>query len=98
VALMAQELPSGEYENWAKCQQLLPHVEPLFESEPAAGETLKAWAHVLTNAAWYLCVQGNYSAAQPIAAKALAARDRTLEPNSQHILVSVDVLALVLEG
>ncbi|KAF2818105.1 hypothetical protein CC86DRAFT_238310, partial [Ophiobolus disseminans] len=96
VALMAQELPSGEYKNWAKCQQLLPHVEPLFESEPDARETLKAWAQVLTNAAWYLCVQGNYSAAQLIAAKALAARDKTVEPNSQQTLVSVEVLAMVL--
>ena len=51
---MARELPSGEYENRAKCQQLLPHVEPLFATQPDSEEALEAWAQVLTNAAWYL--------------------------------------------
>ncbi|KAF2831075.1 hypothetical protein CC86DRAFT_442928 [Ophiobolus disseminans] len=74
LMLMAQELPSGEYENWAECLQLFPYVEPLFKSEPAAEEALNAWAQK----------QGNYSTAQNIAAKALAARER--------------VLALVLQG
>jgi hypothetical protein len=97
VALMAQELPSGEYENWAKCQQLLPHVEPLFESEPAAEEALKAWAQVLTNAAWYLWKQGRYSTAQQIAAKALAARESLLGLDASQTLRSVMVLAGVLQ-
>ncbi|KAJ4312335.1 hypothetical protein N0V94_007489 [Neodidymelliopsis sp. IMI 364377] len=42
VALMAQELPNGEYGNWAKFQQLLPHVEPLFDAKPAAEGALIA--------------------------------------------------------
>ncbi|KAK7182533.1 hypothetical protein PSPO01_11531 [Paraphaeosphaeria sporulosa] len=41
---MAQELPSGEYKNWEKCQQLLLQVAPLFDSKPAAEETLGAWS------------------------------------------------------
>jgi hypothetical protein len=59
VALMAQELPSGEYENWAKCQQLLPHVEPLFDADPTSKEALKPLTQVLTNAAWYLWLKGS---------------------------------------
>ncbi|OAK96859.1 hypothetical protein IQ06DRAFT_47717 [Phaeosphaeriaceae sp. SRC1lsM3a] len=96
VVLMAQELPSGEYENWARCQQLLPHVEPLFKSELGGEEALKAWAQVLTNAAWYLWRQGNYSTAQAVAAKAVRAREHVLGMNNAQTLTSVTVLALVL--
>jgi tetratricopeptide (TPR) repeat protein len=97
VVLMAQELPSGEYENWAKCQQLLPHVESLFENEPAGDEALKAWAQVLNNAAWYLWMQGSYSTAQQVAAKALAAREGVLGVDAYQTVTSVVVLALVLQ-
>jgi hypothetical protein len=41
VALMAQELPSGEYKNQAKCKQLLPHIKPLFGTQPASEEALR---------------------------------------------------------
>jgi tetratricopeptide (TPR) repeat protein len=96
LVLMAQELPDGEYENWVKCQQLLPHVEPLFESKPAAEEALKAWAQVLTNAAMYLWMRGNYSTAQKIAAEALAAREKILGLEDRETLSSVAVLGRVL--
>jgi tetratricopeptide (TPR) repeat protein len=98
ISLMAAEFPTGQYENWAKCEQLLPHVKPLFESKPAAKETLKAWAQVLTNAAWYLWLRGSYSSAQQIAARALSAREGVLGLNSQQTLVSVEVLAGVLQA
>jgi tetratricopeptide (TPR) repeat protein len=98
VALMAQELPSGEYENWAKCQQLLPHVESLFKNEPAGDEALKAWAQVLSNAAWYLWMQGRYSTVQQIAAKALAAREDVLGLDAYQTVKSVVVLAVVLQA
>jgi tetratricopeptide (TPR) repeat protein len=97
LMLMAQELPSGKYENWAKCQQLLPHVEPLLESKPAAEAALNAWAQVLTNAAWYLWMRGNYSTAQHIAAKALATGERSLGLDNRHTMATATVLALVLQ-
>jgi tetratricopeptide (TPR) repeat protein len=97
VVLMAQELPSGEYENWGKCQQLLPHVAPLFDAEPATKEGLKAWAQVLNNASWYLWERGSYSIAQETAAKALTTRERALGVDDRETLSSVDMLAQVLQ-
>ena len=32
LMLMSRELPTGEFENWAKCRKLLPHVESIFWS------------------------------------------------------------------
>ena len=96
VELMAQELPNGDYENWAKCQQLLPHVEPLFSTQPASEEALKAWAQVLYNVAWYLSKMGNYSAAHQLAAKAVAANEKAWGREDPKTMASIDILAAVL--
>lgn len=98
VVLMAQELPEGKYKNWAKCQQLLPHVERLFNSEPPTKGGLISWSDVLTNAARYLSMRGTYSIAQEIAAKALAAREQVAGLDNQRKLVNMEVLAFVLRS
>lgn len=98
VVLMAQELPNGEHENWAKCQQLLPHVEPLFSNQPAGERALKAWAKVLINAAWYLLEIGSNGVAQQIAAKAVAASEKALGRENQLTLESLNILAAVLRA
>jgi tetratricopeptide (TPR) repeat protein len=97
ITLMAQELPTGNYENWEKCQQLLPHIEKLYNTQPAADDALKAWTQVLTNAAWYLCMRGGYSIARQLATKALAARESVFGLDKGQTLTSVAVLALVLQ-
>ncbi|CAN9442589.1 unnamed protein product [Alternaria alternata] len=96
VVLMAQELPDGEHENWTKCQQLLPHVEPLFSTQPAGEKALKAWAQVLYNVAWYLSKIGNYSVAHQLAAKAVAANEKAWGREDLKTMASIDVLAAVL--
>jgi tetratricopeptide (TPR) repeat protein len=96
VELLAQEFPSGQFENWKQCEQLLPHVEPLYDIEPASELSLKAWAQVLTNAAWYLQMKGRYPTAQAIATKAIAARERILGSNNNQTLISIIILASVL--
>ncbi|OAL45116.1 hypothetical protein IQ07DRAFT_635946 [Pyrenochaeta sp. DS3sAY3a] len=94
---MAQELPNGEYKNWRKCQQLLPHAESLYDSEPVSQEAQKAWAQVLTNAAWYLWMKGSYATAQVVAAKAVTTRERVFGLSKNETLTSVAILALVLQ-
>jgi hypothetical protein len=43
VGLIAQVFPTGEFENWAKCELLFPHIEPLCDAEPRrTDESLKA--------------------------------------------------------
>jgi len=98
VALMAQELPPGEYENWAQCQQLFPHVKPLFDRRPAGKESQKAWATVLTNSARYLWRQGRYGTAQKVSEKVLAVREEILGPNDRETLTSASNLAAVLQA
>jgi tetratricopeptide (TPR) repeat protein len=96
MELMAAELPAGEHKDWAKCQQLLPHVEPLFDSQPTTDEASKAWTQVLDNAAWYLQGRGNYYMAQQVATKALVAREILFGIEDVRTLHSAGVLAVVL--
>ena len=97
VELLAQDFPSGHYENWKQCEQLLPHVELLYEAEPASEQLLTAWAQVLTNAASYLWMKGNYQTAQAVVTKAVTARERVLGLDNDQTLTSVTMLALVLQ-
>ena len=96
IELMTREFPTGNFENWTKCQQLLPHIESLYDTEPATNELLKEWAQILTNAAWYMWMKGSYKTAQGIATKALMARERVLGQDNPLTLTSVSVLAVVL--
>jgi tetratricopeptide (TPR) repeat protein len=97
VGIIAQEFPSGEFENWAICKQLLPHVETLYNHEFASDETTNNLAHVLKNAADYLLMIGSYRIAEEVARKSIAAREYVLGLNHQYRLPSVRILALVLE-
>jgi tetratricopeptide (TPR) repeat protein len=97
IELMAREFPSGKYENWAKCQQLLPHIEPLFDTQPADEVALKAWARVLTNAAWYLRLRGNYEVAELTATKASAAAELIFGTDNEVTLTSWNELANILQ-
>jgi tetratricopeptide (TPR) repeat protein len=69
----------------------------LYNAEPGSKQPLKAWTQVLTNAAWYLWMQGSYQTAQVVATKAVTARERVHGLNNYQTLTSVTVLALVLQ-
>jgi tetratricopeptide (TPR) repeat protein len=96
LSLMAREFPTGDFENWSKCQLLLPHVEPILESEPADDEALNEWAQVLNNTAWYLWKKGNYKTARNTAEKAVRVRERILGKDDPVTLTSISLLGLVL--
>jgi tetratricopeptide (TPR) repeat protein len=95
--LMSREFPVGEFENWPKCQKLLPHVESIFSYELANEGSLKEWAQVLTNVAWYMCMKGSYKAAKDMVVKAISTRERILGRENSNTLTSVNNLASVLK-
>jgi len=47
------ELPTGEYENWVRCQALFPHAQSAVAQQPEAQDLLRDWALILYKAAWY---------------------------------------------
>ncbi|KAF1357337.1 hypothetical protein EJ07DRAFT_181110 [Lizonia empirigonia] len=46
---LAQEFPTGEFENWTRCQQLLPQAEIAYNSIPVSVMSWEAWAQIATN-------------------------------------------------
>jgi tetratricopeptide (TPR) repeat protein len=96
VVLMSREFPNGEFENWPKCQQLLPHAEPLLIYKTADEELLKQWAGMLHNMAWYMWMKGSYRMAEDTVVKAIDTKERTSGREDTDTLASVSVLALVL--
>jgi tetratricopeptide (TPR) repeat protein len=98
VKTIAHEFPTGDFENWAKCQQLLPHIESLYDYEPDGNECTAEWAHILTNAAWYMWMKGSYKIAQRLTEAALRAREEVLGQTHEITLTSVTLLALVLQS
>jgi tetratricopeptide (TPR) repeat protein len=99
LALMASEFPDPEFENWAKCQQLLPHVELLYKSEPSNDQSMREWAKVLDNAARYIrTAQGKYDDAEKLNRRVLEETEKELDAQHPLILMSVGNLASVLES
>ncbi|KAH0562120.1 hypothetical protein GP486_003180 [Trichoglossum hirsutum] len=95
--LMSSEFPSGIFENWSKCQQLLPHVEPLFGTGPIDDGLVDEWAGMLTKVAWYMWMKGSYKVAEDTVVKAVIARARALGRRNINTLNSESLLALVLQ-
>jgi hypothetical protein len=45
------ELPTGEYENWVRCQALFPHAQSAVAQQPDEHDALRDWASILYKAA-----------------------------------------------
>ncbi|KZM19292.1 hypothetical protein ST47_g9568 [Ascochyta rabiei] len=98
INMMLREFPTRDFENWAKCEQLLPQVNFLYHMQPSTVELSIAWAQTLSNAAWYLWKTGKYKMAQDFLVKALAVMELVLEPHNEQMLSSVDIMAGVMSS
>ncbi|KAF2174719.1 TPR-like protein [Zopfia rhizophila CBS 207.26] len=99
LGLMAREFPSADFKNWTKCQQLLPHIESLYNSEPPSNDLVKKWAKVLNDAARYIQkAQGKYEEAERMNRLALKGCEKELGEQHLQTLTGANNLALVLRS
>jgi tetratricopeptide (TPR) repeat protein len=99
LVLIAREFPSADFKNWAKCQQLLPHIESLSNSEPPSNDSVKEWAKVLNDAARYIQkAQGKYEKAERMNRLALEGCEKELGEQHLNTLTRVNNLVLVLRA
>ena len=94
---MSEVFPTGQYENWVKCEELFPHAEMALLYRPAAAEYLTPWATVLYNVSWYSKESGRYARAEVMVRESLTAREKVLGREHLITLLSVNMLALVLQ-
>ncbi|PVH92436.1 TPR-like protein [Periconia macrospinosa] len=75
------ELPTGEYENWVKCQALFPHAKSAM------------WASILYKAAWYARGLGNWAEAEEMSVRAMNVRIKVLGQEHEDTLSSMSMEA-----
>lgn len=69
---MRDNFSPHEFENWATCQVLLPHLESVTREEPQMDD-VEPWAKLLYQYARYMIHTGKYKAAEEISEKAIVA-------------------------
>jgi tetratricopeptide (TPR) repeat protein len=98
AALMASEFPRPDFNNWSKCQQLLPHCDVLYETELFDGEFVERWAGMLNHIAQYMqAALGRYSDAETLNWRAMTRVENVLGAHHPSTLTSVSNLAAVLQ-
>ena len=90
--------PTGDYENWTKCQALFPHAKSAVAQQPAVDSSLQDWALILYHAAWYACAKGSYAEAATMALKATRTRQKVLGLENEKTLDSMAMLAIAYSG
>ena len=96
IALSA-EYPTGDFEQWSKCEVLFPHAEAAAMNEPGDEESLRHWSQVLNNAADYAWARGRYEVGASMARKAMNVGERVVGREHSQTLRSIHILALLLE-
>jgi hypothetical protein len=98
LAFMSKTFPNGDFNNWPRCQLLLPHVELLVQEEPIDATEARWWAEIMRNAAWSRYEQGLYIQAEKMARGSLSATTRVLGIEHPYTLATLEMLAVVLSA
>jgi hypothetical protein len=85
--------PSGDYDNWSKCQRLFAHAKSALAQPPKNTKSLETWAILLYNAAEYAASVGKVSDAILLAKKSMETREQVLGPEHKETLLSMRQLA-----
>jgi tetratricopeptide (TPR) repeat protein len=89
-----KEFPTGEHENWGKCQLLFPHAKSAVARQPDGEDSLREWASLLYNAAWYAWRKGNVADAEKMSVKAMKTRKKLLGQEHEETLSSIAMVGL----
>ncbi|KAJ5414716.1 hypothetical protein N7509_001343 [Penicillium cosmopolitanum] len=94
ISMLCQEFPSGEYKNWERCQSLFPHVKSALSQRPESQESLRKWATLLYNGAWYATESGNIADAREMALNSRKQRVKIKGEEDEESLSSTEMLAM----
>lgn len=89
------EFPSGEYENWEKCQILFPHAKAAARQRPEGRDALIEWASVLYKAAWHDSEKGNGAEGAKLSVRAMDTWEKYLGPKHEKTLDSMEIIGLI---
>ncbi|KAF2184939.1 hypothetical protein K469DRAFT_779558, partial [Zopfia rhizophila CBS 207.26] len=94
IANLCTTFPPGEYENWTKCQALFPHAKSALMQQPKGEKSLREWALLLYNAAWYAWQKGGISDAEKMSVGSMKVRKKQYGREHRDTLSSMAMVAL----
>ncbi|CAN9249869.1 unnamed protein product [Alternaria alternata] len=97
ISNLCAELPTGEHEDWEKCQTLFPHAWAALAQRLKNRESLKEWALLLYKAAWYAWQQGRAGEAEEMATMSMEVRREVLGEDNAETLDSMGMVGLAKE-
>ncbi|KAF2022630.1 hypothetical protein EK21DRAFT_15134, partial [Setomelanomma holmii] len=97
ISNLCAELPTGEHENWEKCQALFPHAQAALTQRAKDREPLKEWALLLYKAAWYAWQRGRAGEAEHMSTVSMEVRTEVCGEESAETLSSMDMVGLARE-
>ena len=94
---LSAEFPTGEYENWTYCQALFPHAKSAITQRPKAEGSLREWASLLYNAAWYAREKGSITEAVELSEMVMKVRKKILGQEHRETLGSMNIVGLLYD-
>jgi tetratricopeptide (TPR) repeat protein len=91
------KFPTGEYENWAICQELFPHAQSAATQQPEEQDALRDWASILCKAASYAWRIGKGVEAEEMSIQAIKVQKKILGQKHKDTLASMEMLGLAYE-
>ena len=92
---LSAEFPTGEYKNWTYCQALFPHAKSAVTQRPKVEGSLREWASLLYNAAWYMWTIGSITEAVNLSEMAMKVRKKILGQEHEETLRSMGMVGSV---
>jgi tetratricopeptide (TPR) repeat protein len=95
ISNLCAVMPTGEHKNWQKCQVLFPHARAALAQRPQGKDSLKEWALLLYNAAWYTWAQGKAGEAEQMSTVSMEVRQEVFGEQNAETLSSMHMIGLV---
>lgn len=95
LSLSAKHFPIGDFETWARCQLLLPHMKPLLDEEPTDELGIVDWSELSANVSLYMLEIGDLFAGENIARTALKSTKRLLGGEDPKTIMLMLILSTI---
>jgi tetratricopeptide (TPR) repeat protein len=93
VRAVNRAFPFVEFSAWPLCERLLPQAQACAELLIQWGFEFTEAVRLLNQAGFYLCERGRYTDAKPLYERALAIREKALDPEHPDVATSLNNLA-----
>jgi tetratricopeptide (TPR) repeat protein len=97
ISNLCAEMPTGEHENWHKCQVLFPHAKAALAQRPQDKDSLEEWALLLYKASWYAWQQGKAGDAEHMSTLSMEVRQEVFGEENAETLSSMDMVGRARE-